>query len=218
MKNNYLIGYGSCNFLGCFVPKNAGHTFLRGDRVVIQSERGKELGTVLMRTDELALPPSLNHIPGEIIGPAEQADETNAQALAEKSVVAFGQARTIVRELAPSLEIIDVEVIGEPDAYVFHLVRFDEAPLQTIQDALSQCFHGKILFHNVSDWSNKVAEVSCGAEGCGSGNCSSKGGCANGTCGSGCGSSKAFPDQWRAYFAQLREQMELQKKQALLVE
>jgi hypothetical protein len=217
---NYLISYGSCNFLGRFVPKDSAQAFQRGNRVIVQSERGRELGTVLTQTDELALPASLKHVPGEIIGLAEQADEANAQALAEKSVAVFADARAILGDLALSLEVIDAEVICEPETYVFHVVRIGETVLQLVQETLAKRFQVPILFHDLTDRAvaGKRAEASCGREGCGGGGCGSKGGCANGTCGSGCGSSKDFPDQWRAYFAEQRAQMELRKKQALLVE
>lgn len=220
MQNSYLISYGTCNFLGRFVLRDGEATFQRGDRVVVQSERGREIGTVLTRTDELALPVSLRHIPGEIISRAELVDESRAQGLAEKSAAAFTQARALIDNLALPLEIIDVEAIGEPEAYAIHFVRYGEAASQFVQDTLSELYKKPVLLHDLTDPGSeaKKSEPSCGGHGCDGGGCSSKGGCANGTCGSGCGSSKEFPEQWKAYFAALRQQMEEKTNRSISVE
>jgi hypothetical protein len=159
MQNSYLISYGTCSFLGRFVLRDGEASFQRGDRVVVQSERGREIGTVLTRTDELALPVSLRHIPGEIISRAELVDEIRAQGLAEKSAVAFAQARSLIHDLALPLEIIDVEVITEPEVYAIHFVRYGEAASQFVQDTLTELYKKPVLLHDLTDPGTAVVAV-----------------------------------------------------------
>jgi hypothetical protein len=220
MSIAYLISYGSAGQLGRFVARDSRQTFRRGDRVIIQSERGRELGTVLASAQDLAFPATLQHIPGEIVDWARPEDESAARALSEKLAAAFKQARAIVEEQGAPVELVDLEAVADPLTYIVHIVRYHDEPLQPIRDTLAIRLAAQVLFHDVT---NPVAletqdESGCGSCGSEGGGCSSKGGCSNGSCGSGCGSSKEFPHQWQAYFAELRQHMEKRKQEILLVE
>jgi hypothetical protein len=226
MSQAYLVSYGSSGLLGRFVSADPLRSYHRGDRVVIRSERGRELGTLLRTIDDVALPPSLRHVPGEIFALASHEDQRRAAELAALAGEAFDSARSLISQLCSTIEIVDLEAVDDPHTYVIHILRFGSPQLQSIQEALTSRLQAGIQLYDVTDpnaLDRQAADEdncgSCGSEGGGCGKCGSKpGGCSSGgSCGSGCGTDKEFHHQWKDYFADLRTKMENRKRQALLV-
>src|SRR5262249_24352241 len=179
----------------------------RGDRVVVRSHRGVELGEVLGP----ATPRHAHFLPNTSVGAllrlATEEDERAARGQRDRGQEDVDEARRRAEVLGLTLAVLDVEVLLDGDHAVLHLVRWADCDLRDLVSGLSKHFATHVLVQDLTRAGAPEPEEegcgSCGAGGWGRGGCG-KSGCGTGGCGS-CGS--AGSDDVRAYFAQLREQM-----------
>jgi hypothetical protein len=107
-----------------------------------------------------------------------------------------------------TFEVVDVEFLLEPRTFIFHHLGKENDP-RPLVSRLSRDFGVYVeLFNLTGELPGKdepVPEicVECGSE---TGGCETGGGCGTD---SGCGTGKKqmTPEEWRAYFAELRERM-----------
>jgi hypothetical protein len=202
----YLLSYGVRGDFGRFRSARPLEC-RRGDRAVVRSPRGLELAQVLRP----AQPGHAHFLPntsvGRLLRLADAADERAAAEMAGRAGALFERGRGLLVELALPLELIDVEVLLDGEQAVLHHLRWADADLRPFVSALSKAFGLQIVLQDLTHSAaaeQDEPEHGCGRAGCGSGGCGS-GGCGSGGCGS-CGSAE--PQEVKAYFAGLREQME----------
>jgi hypothetical protein len=116
----------------------------------------------------------------------------------------FGRAAALAGELGLPVEVLDAEVLLDGEHGTLHHVRWADCDVRPFVSTLSREFD---LHLTLTDLTGPGAEPEeedhgCGREGCGAGGCGS---CGAGGCGS-CGSEG--PADLKAYFAELRAQME----------
>jgi hypothetical protein len=205
----YLVAIGAAGILGRFVARPSVQV-VRGDEVVVKTDRGLERGIVLRQVDadegQLAYRPP----PGELLRPLGSADRRRLEDLTLELNDLFDQARQVASELALPLEIVDAEPVLEPRGFVFHLLRLAEVDLRPWTSRLSTSASAYVYIQDLTNPAALHAGHGCGTCGQGGcGNCGSEGGCGSGGCGSGCstGNREDFERDWKAYFAELREQM-----------
>lgn len=211
---NYLIAYGANRNLGWFVGQVGADKYPRGACVIVRTERGLEEGLVLSTSIPIGVSSAIKFIPGVIIGRADE----HQNRLAEQSVLnpdkLFDEARETARELGLPLNIIDLEVLFEPITVVLHVLLYRAVDLSSLQVSLAARWSTRVIMQDVTNPEalSEAADTGCqscgtgggcGSEKCGSGGCSS-----GGSCGSGAGTSKQFQEQWKNYFAELRQGME----------
>ncbi len=203
----YLLSYGLAGDFGRF---RAGHPVAcrRGDRAVVRTHRGLEVGRVLRE----ATPRHATFLPNTSVGPllrlAGPDDDAAAERMRERGRLVFDRARRLADELALPLEVIDVEVLLDGEHGVLHLLRSGADDVRPFVSALSREFTLHILLTDVGrpaavDAESEEEYAGCGREGCGGG----AGGCS--TCGSGgCSSRGSAARDDQAHFAELRQKME----------
>lgn len=201
----YLVQYGKCGFVGRFRPAGA-EPHARGDRVVVRSRRGLELGIVLCEPAARFDAPD----DGDLVRPATDADAVTESRGAE--LLAAAQAR--VDELGLPLVLVDAEVLLDGSA-VLHALPWAECDATPLFEELTTRFGGPVRLLDLSRGEAAKDEPSkgCGKPGCGSesGGCSScgtGGGCSTGSCSRG---SVKSADDLTTYFRGLRDQMEQAK-------
>lgn len=202
----YLISYGTCGTLGVFIASEQAVQYSRGAQVMVRTERGKETGTVLCLGSAQGLPNGLQLSPGQILGYYQQQEETE-QRLNQLGQRVYHTANQLMKELFLPINLIDVEVVSDPDTVVLHLLQMGQVDLNVLQDELTKRCQVLVMIHDIT---NLEALEEAVESGCGS--CGSDGGCGGGGCGSGgCGGSvshQKFQDDWQKYFAELRQGME----------
>jgi PSP1-like protein len=204
----YIITYGVAGYFDRFTAAE-GASYERSDRVIIRSNRGVELGSVLCEATR-GLQQFLNHRPpGELLRLATAEDDAALAGLQVESQKAFAEARRLARELEMAFEIVDVEFLLEPRTFIFHYLGKEEDP-RPLVSRVSRDFDVYVELFNLAGQlpgkDEPVPEVcaECGSET--GGNCGTTGGCGTD---SQCGTAKKqmTPEEWRAYFAELRERM-----------
>jgi len=205
----YLVQYGRSGFVGQFAAA-CGPALGRGDRVVVRTPRGVELGEVLCPADERfagRLDPAAG---GELLRPAAPAD---LAAAADRE--ATGHALLAAAEAAGlPVTFLDAEVLLDGSAAVLHALPWGQCDADPLFADLSARFGLAVRLLDASrtptaqDPPEKA--YTCGKPDCGAGSggcsdCGSGGGCSTGGCSRGAVKSA---DELTAYFADLRRRME----------
>jgi cell fate regulator YaaT (PSP1 superfamily) len=156
--------------------------FRRGERVVVRSERGLELGTVLRaRADDTGVWDGEQV--GEILRSATAEDVRAADGMRDRSQALYEDSRRLVRDLSLPVEILDVELLLDGERAFVHFVGLGECDLRALMDSLSAAHKVLVTMQAVSarSPSEEAAMPGCGSGGrCGDGGCGScsSGGCA----------------------------------------
>jgi len=202
-SSEYLVSYGLSGEFGRFAAAEPVQCS-RGDRVVIESRRGLEIGEVLCATTAgharlmAAQPvrPLLRHATSE--------DELEAEAFNKTAAEAFSYARRQTSDLGLPIEVLDVEYVARPGLLVVHYLG-ESTDYRDLVHSLSVRFNARVEMLDLRALPGELAHVeehACSSGACSSGSC--------GSCGSaGCGACEAEPDEdtLRAHFTELRLKM-----------
>jgi hypothetical protein len=209
---DFLVQYGLGAFLGRF---RAATPFARADRVVLQTPRGLELGTVLEACSSSAsLAPS-----GAIARAATSADEAHALMLQQRTHALLAEAQTLADALHLPLTFLDAEFLFDERTAILQAIHWAECNADALFAELSQRHGVTVTLHDLTTPTPAPEHDEGGCSSCGSkeGGCTScgtaGGGCSSGSCASGQVKSSA---EMTAYFAALRQQMEAAKNRVPL--
>jgi hypothetical protein len=208
--NGYLVQYGRNAYVGRFTTDAA---FARGDRAVVQTPRGVELGTVLCGAAERfagAIDPAAG---GTLLRLASADDDATAAAREAAGVALLAAAG----ESSLPLTFLDAELMLDGSAAILHALPWEPCDADPLFAELSARFGMPVRMLDLSR--TPVATdppTTCGKPDCGSGNgssCGTGGGCSTGSCSR--GSVKSAADL-TAYFADLRSKMEAAGRTSLI--
>jgi cell fate regulator YaaT (PSP1 superfamily) len=148
MLQNLVVRYGQMRFLGEFAGLDD-YAHPRGERVVVRTDRGTELGEVLCPSTDRAALFLENPIRGEILRIAS-ADDLAAEArLAERS----GQGRDACREFIAKrrlqMDLIDVEVILGGERMVFYYLSEKRVDFRELVKDLARAFQTRIEMRQI---------------------------------------------------------------------
>jgi cell fate regulator YaaT (PSP1 superfamily) len=203
----YILGYGLAGDFGRF-RSAAPLSLARGERAVIRTERGLEIGQVLRpaRPRHAVFLP--NTTVGQLLRPVNPEDEELARQMGARADEILAEGAALIETLGLPLSLLDAEVLLDSERALLHYLHWDECDIREWVSRMSRRFEIHVALID------RTAPVAAEDHGCGS--CGSEGGC--GSCGSGggCGScSSAKPEEVQSYFTGLREQME-KRRVALL--
>ncbi len=206
----YLVQYGRSAFVGRFAFPG-GAELARGDRVVVRTPRGVELGEVLCSAEDRfagALDPAAG---GDLLRPAGPADEAAAAEREALGHSLLSAAEALAGTSGLPLALIDAEVMLDGSAAVVHALPLGPCDADPLFADLSARFGLPVRLLDVSRTpAAKDPPLTCGKPDCGSGSggcssCGTSGGCSSGSCSRG---SVKSADDLTAYFADLRKKME----------
>ena len=203
---NYFVSHGKNGGVGSFAAL-ADLTLRRGDRVLVRSPRGQEVGAILR--------PAASHGPGALtlkhsgiilrrLTPADDAALAEARRVEDRL---FEGGRKLARAWNLPLEILDAEVLFDRRA-TLHFLGEEDPRLGDFAEALAESLQLDVLLENLALPAEPLAAGGCGKPDCGR---AEGGGCS--TCGTGgCSTCASHATDLRPYFAHLRERMEEREK------
>jgi cell fate regulator YaaT (PSP1 superfamily) len=196
----YLIGFGLAGDFGRF-RSPAALELRRGQRVVVRSERGVEMGQVLRPAGERHARWMPNTSVGTLLRPATSDDEEQTRRLAARAGDLLARGTQLIEEQALPVALLDAEILLDGKDAILHHVRWQECDIRELVRPLSREFDLSLSLSDLGTPPVPQDDPGCGS--CGSGGCGSCGE------GGGCGSCSAGrPEDVRAHFAELRERME----------
>jgi cell fate regulator YaaT (PSP1 superfamily) len=195
----YLVSYGRRGDFGRFRPVRP-LACRRGDRVVIRTSRGLEVGEVLREATERHARFLPNTSVSALLRSTAAEDERQEEEMRRRAGRLYERGRDLAAALSLPLELLDAEVLLDGANAVLHQLRWAECDVRPFVSTLSREFEVQLALAELAAPAEEKHPGCghCGPGGCGS--CGSGGGC--GSCGS------ARPEEVRAYFAGLRQQME----------
>jgi len=175
--HRYLVRYGAMGWAGRFGSVDRIECS-HGDRVVVQTRRGVEIGEVLAGPvdGETGHVDGENHQPtGEVLRRLTSEDEQRCENTPQDDVSSmFDQCRALLSDRQVDVEVIDCERLFDGESIVIYFLGDESSQMQSIAEELGNQWRAKVLFAPV---------VEPAAAPHGSGGCSS-GGCSGGGCGS----------------------------------
>ena len=180
----YLVRYGVMGWVGRFGSVDRVECS-QGDRVVVQTSRGTEVGEILAgpidgREDQsdLSSHQPIGEVQRLLTAQDDQQDNRSQQdALSD----IFEQCQKLITDGDLAIEVIDCERLFDDKTMVFYFLGEGTTELQPIAEELGESRQVKVLFNPVME---PVAAP--GGGGCGSGG----GGCGSGGCGAGAAQEK----------------------------
>jgi cell fate regulator YaaT (PSP1 superfamily) len=201
--DQFVVSFGKSGALGVFNAP-APLVLRRGDRVVVRTQRGTEVGSVLcaatIRQARLLGATGT----GDLLRPLAPTDTSRLPALQQLARELYAAARQRVLQDGLRVEILDVDMLLDGDQAIVQYVG-DEAALDTFAQALERRFAVAVRLENLAVAASTDNEhggcdkPDCGRNAGGCSTCSTGGGCSS------CGSAKV---DLRDYFAHLRDKME----------
>jgi hypothetical protein len=212
LHDQFIVSHGKSGVLGVFTAAEA-LLLRRGQRVIVQTGRGVEIGAVLgpatLRQARLLGAASS----GRLLRRADGADEARRADLALLEQQLFDAGRAWLERAALALDILDVDLLFDGQQALVQFVGND-ADTEKLAHALEAQFRLTVRLENLAVPSVHEAEEhahggcdkpDCGRTGGGGGctTCSTGGGCSS------CGSSKV---DLRPYFSHLRDKLEASQR------
>jgi cell fate regulator YaaT (PSP1 superfamily) len=184
----YLLSYGLVGDFGRFRAARP-LSCRRGDRAVIRTHRGLEIGEVLRE----AAPGHAGFLPNTTVGRllrlAGPDDDQTSALMRNRARSLFDRGRALAVEQKLPLDLIDAEVLHDGEHGVLHLLRRGNSDVRPFVSTLSREFGLHILLTDLgapgASLTKEEEPAGCGREGCGQegggGGCTS---CGPGGCGS----------------------------------
>jgi len=148
MNNTYIVRYGQMRFLGEF-RSLAGQFHARGDKVLIKTDRGIEMGEVLCPATDRTAVFLENPFVGEITRVARPADLATAAELAEKSRNGLEVCREHSQKRKLQMELVDVEVVFGGERMVFYYLAEKRVDFRELVKDLARTFQTRIEMRQI---------------------------------------------------------------------
>jgi cell fate regulator YaaT (PSP1 superfamily) len=206
----YLVSYGTSGEFARFRPV-APAEYRRGDRVVVRTSQGLELGVVMCPAQAEHSPFLSRTALGELLRRVTEIDEKQADQAQRLGQRVFDDGQRFAGELELALEILDVEILLDGQQAIVHHLRQVDCDYRDLVSALSKKYDLHIRMNNLA--LPKEETIGCGEPNCGqlTGGCQScgSGGCS--TCGKG-----VKKEEVAAHLLHLRQLMEQRNRTPLL--
>jgi cell fate regulator YaaT (PSP1 superfamily) len=144
----YIVRHGAMRLLGEFAaPPRA--TFARGQRVVVRSDRGQELGDLLCPST----PEAVSHLPepthGEIVRLANDDDRQRDQQLKENSKKHFVTAGRLIAEHRLAMQLVDVEPLFGGERIIFYFLAEKRVDFRELVRSMAREFQTRIELRQI---------------------------------------------------------------------
>jgi cell fate regulator YaaT (PSP1 superfamily) len=144
----YVVRYGRMRFLGQYAGLT-GEDHPRGQRVVIQSDRGTEIGEVLCPATDRTATFLENPVRGDILRSATGADleRETAQELARTE--AFSTCQGLITQRSLQMELVDVEILFGRERIVFYYLAEKRVDFRELVKDLARAFRTRIEMRQI---------------------------------------------------------------------
>ncbi len=207
MHDQFLVAFGKNGIVGAFTLGEP-MPLRRGQRVVIETDRGIELGAIVRPATLTQARIFGAAAAGQILRIATEHDERLACTHADHANAIFATARREAQATGLKLEILDIDLLLDGRSAIVQFVG-EEAGTERLAETLGLEFDIRVRFENLAipakpdPESARCDKPDCGKEAGGCSTCSTGGGCSS------CGSAKT---DISPYFAHLRKNMEAERR------
>ena len=148
MNPSYVVRYGQMRFLGDFKGV-AGEDYVRGEPVIVRSERGTELGEVLCPTTDRTALFLENPAQGEILRRTTAEDQAVAARITEAREAGFAACREFIARRRLQMDLVDVEVIFGRERMVFYYLSEKRVDFRELVKDLARALRTRIEMRQI---------------------------------------------------------------------
>jgi cell fate regulator YaaT (PSP1 superfamily) len=148
MVQTYIVRYGRMRLLGeCKGLPNQDH--LRGEQVVVRSERGTELGEVLCVASERTTRFLANPGQGEILRLANLDDRQQDAKLAADRPTTFAACQELIAKRRLQMDLVDVEIIHGCERIIFYYLAEKRVDFRELVKDLARVLRTRIEMRQI---------------------------------------------------------------------
>ncbi len=144
----FVVRYGQMRHLGESGDAE-GRTYTRGDRVVLRTDRGTEIGEVLCLATDRTAKFLANPIPGSILRLASPEDLQSAIRLAERARQGMAACREFAAHRRLQMDLVDVEAIFGDERMVFYYVSEKRVDFRDLVKDLARALQTRIEMRQI---------------------------------------------------------------------
>jgi cell fate regulator YaaT (PSP1 superfamily) len=148
MSKTFVVRYGRMRFLGEYAGV-AEQEHPRGQRVVIRSDRGMELGEVLCPATQRTALFLQNPVKGEILRPATAEDLAAMTRLHEVQSKGFATGREFIAHRRLQMDLVDVETLLGGERMVFYYLAEKRVDFRELVKDLARAFQTRIEMRQI---------------------------------------------------------------------
>lgn len=148
MPVTYVVRYGQMRFLGEFMGLD-GHDHPRGQRVVVRTDRGAELGEVLCPVTERTAFFLENPIRSEMVRLADARDFEAGDRLLDLQREGFATCRELIERRRLQMDLVDVEAILGGERLVFYYLAEKRVDFRELVKDLARVFRTRIEMRQI---------------------------------------------------------------------
>ena len=145
---SYVVRYGRMRILGeCHGAP--GESFARGQRVVVRSDRGLEMGEVLCPMSERTADLLKSREPREIVRLAEPNDFEREAELPRLERTAFATCKELIAKRRMQMDLVDVEVLLGRDRIIFYYLAEKRVDFRELVKDLARALRTRIEMRQI---------------------------------------------------------------------
>jgi cell fate regulator YaaT (PSP1 superfamily) len=120
-SSNFIVRHGATRLLGSFTAPE-GQSFSRGERVILKTDRGLELGDVLCPATEQAISHITDPTRGQILRAMSAEDRVKAEESLAQAKQQFDIACSVVEHRQLAMQLVDVERLFGGERLIFYFL------------------------------------------------------------------------------------------------
>jgi cell fate regulator YaaT (PSP1 superfamily) len=148
MAQSYIVRYGRMRLLGEFSGL-ASQDHLRGEHVVVRSDRGTELGEVLCLASERTARFLPNPVQGEILRLANADDRQHEVKLAADRPSAFTSCQEFIAKRRLQMDLVDLEIIQGRERIIFYYLAEKRVDFRELVKDLARVLRTRIEMRQI---------------------------------------------------------------------
>ncbi len=148
MVHTYVVRYGRMRFLGEYTGL-AGQQHPRGQRVVVRSDRGTEMGDVLCPVTDRTKPFMPDRLHGEILRLATAEDGDLEARIAEDRDAYFATCQELVAKRRLQMDLVDLEIIHGRERIVCYYLAEKRVDFRDLVKDLARALRTRIEMRQI---------------------------------------------------------------------
>jgi cell fate regulator YaaT (PSP1 superfamily) len=145
---SYIVRHGVMRFLGEFAASPDGPS-QRGQSVVIQTDRGHEIGDVLCAATPRAVELLTEPTKGQLVRLMTQADQDQDLKLREKEEAEFARCDEFIHQRSLQMELVDVEHLFGGERIIFYFLAEKRVDFRELVKDLAREYRTRIEMRQI---------------------------------------------------------------------
>ncbi len=148
MATAYIVRHGAMRFLGEFTPTGEA-TYQRGQDVLVQTERGQEVGAVLCESTPRAVQLLSEPTHGQLLRALGEEDLRQTEMLYQREEAEFQRCREFIRARQLQMDLVDVEHLFGGERIIFYFLAEKRVDFRELVKDLAREYRTRIEMRQI---------------------------------------------------------------------